>query len=223
MPEALHQPSSGPVPQLEIGAYVDLRIVFAVGDGQAAAGADASDFGSHLTGKGFDGAAHLRQVFVIGSGTDVYVDARDFEVVAVSASDAVVEVLVPDSVFALLATGVRLLTVSVTKARVDTQGDGTAIHPLTVLIDHVRRAAVHVDVVLADQVQRFRVEDVGRVHDRRRLTRCGVAGGQGSADLAGGNRVDQRSMTPHPVDHGEVAVGLLRVADDVEAVERRQL
>ena len=35
------------------------------------------------------------------------------------------------------------------------------------LIDHVGRAAVDVDAVLDDQVERFAIEDVGRVDDRR--------------------------------------------------------
>ena len=41
--------------------------------------------------------------------------------------------------------------------------------PLAVLVDHVRRAAVHRNVQLDDHVERLAVEDVGRVDDLRRL------------------------------------------------------
>ena len=42
---------------------------------------------------------------------------------------------------------------------------------LAKLVDHVGRAAVHVDVVLDDQVERLAIEDVGRVDDLRRVAR----------------------------------------------------
>ena len=49
---------------------------------------------------------------------------------------------------------------------------------LAELVDHVGRAAVDVNAVLDDQVERLAVEDVGRVDDRRRIALRRVAGGQ---------------------------------------------
>jgi hypothetical protein len=70
-------------------------------------------------------------------------------------------------VFRLLAAGIRLLAVTMPEARVDPQRDIAAWSPFAVLLDHVRRTAVDVDVVLEHQFQRFPVEDVSRVHDGR--------------------------------------------------------
>ena len=82
---------------------------------------------------------------------------------------ALADLLVPDAVLRLFAAGVRLLAVAVAEAGVDPQGDLAAGRTLAVLGDHVGRAAVDVDSLLDDQVERLAVEDVGRVHDRRRI------------------------------------------------------
>ena len=92
---------------------------------------------------------------------------------------------------------------------------------LAVLVDHVGRAAVDGKPMLDDQFERFVVEDVGRVHDRRRIGTVGrVAGSQRAADFIRTNRIDQPPMATHEIDNRQIGARLLRVAD---RVERRQL
>ncbi len=106
-------------------------------------------------------------------------------------NEAIVQLLVPDAVLRLGSARVGLLAVAVAEARVDPQRDFAARRDAAVLVDHVGRTAVDVDVVRDDQLQYLRVEDVGRVHDRRRFALGPISGGQCAADLKSANRVDQ--------------------------------
>ena len=96
----------------------------------------------------------------------------------------------------LRAARVDLLTMPVPKPGIDPQRDlglrtarrtrepwPPAFRPpasrLAILIDHVRRAAVHVDVVLDDHFERFAIEDIRGVHNLGRvfdLTRYETSG-----------------------------------------------
>ena len=118
-------------------------------------------------------SADLRQVLQVGARADVHVQPGNDQVVASGETATLAELLVPDAVLRLFAAGVGLLAVAVAKARIDPQGDLAAGRTLAELVDHVGRAAIDVDSLLDDQVERLVVEDVGRVNDRRR-----VAGGQ---------------------------------------------
>src|SRR5690606_34694093 len=97
---------------------------------------------------------------------------------------AVIELFVPDAVLRLFAAGVGLLAMAVPKAGIDPQRDLPPRRALAELIDHVGRAAVGVDVVLHYQVQRFAIEDVGRVDDPRRVTPRREPRLERAADLA---------------------------------------
>ena len=66
------------------------------------------------------------------------------------------------------------------------------------------------------QVEGLGVEDVGRVDDRRRRAFDRVAGGQGAADLARADRIDQRAVAAEQIQHGQVRAGLLGIAHVVE-------
>ena len=92
-------------------------------------------------------------------------------------------------------------------------------HPLPELVDHVGRAAVDVDALLDDQRESFRVEDVGRVDDRRRIAVRRVAGGQGAPDLARADGIDQHAVAADQVEDGQVRARLLGVADHVKGGE----
>ncbi len=120
----------------------------------------------------------------------------------VGAAQAIGEVGVPDAVLRLLAAGVGLLAVAVAEAGIDAQRDVPARGTLAELVDHVGRAAIDVNALLDNQVERFAIEDVGRVDDRRRRMwvscRGGIAGGQGAADFAGADRIDQHALRGAP-------------------------
>ena len=75
-------------------------------------------------------------------------------------------------------------------------GEPGAVAGLAVLVDHVGRAAVDVDVVLDDDVERFAVEDVGGEDDlgRMRLLAGLEAGGDRAVNLAGAH--GSRRTTP---------------------------
>ena len=71
-------------------------------------------------------------------------------------------------------------------------------------------------LVLDAQVEGLGVEDVGRVDDRRRIALAAIAGGQGPADLAAADRIDQRPVAAEQIEDRQVRAGLLGVADVVE-------
>src|SRR6476620_12555123 len=106
----------------------------------------------------------MRQV---GTATDVHMQTADRQAVMVGAAQAVVELLVPDAVLALLPAGVRLLTVAVAKAGVDPQRDVCTRRTLPKLIDHFGRAAVNRNSKLHHGIQRLAVKDISRVNNLR--------------------------------------------------------
>ena len=75
----------------------------------------------------------------------MHVHAGDLEAVPGSESDDLRELPVPDSVLRVVAAGICLLAVAVTKSRVNAKGDVAAGRALTELVDHIRGADVHVD------------------------------------------------------------------------------
>ena len=87
---------------------------------------------------------------------------------------------------------------------------------LAELIDHVGRAAVDVNAMLDDQIERLAIEDVGRVDDRRRIAVRLIAGGQRPPNFAGADGIDQHAVPAHQVEDRQIRAGLLGVADDVE-------
>ena len=75
-----------------------------------------------------------------------------------------------------------------------------------VLVDHVGRAAVDVNVVLDDEIERLAVEDVGRVNDLRRMSVLArlEAGRHRPMHFAGADAVDQPAVPPHQVEDRQV-------------------
>src|SRR5476651_1022949 len=98
----------------------------------------------------------------------MHVQAGDCQTAALGPVETLADLRVPDAVFRLLAAGVGLLAVAVAKTGVDAQRDVSAGGAAAELLDHVGRAAIDVDIVLHAQVERFAVEDVGRIDDRWR-------------------------------------------------------
>ncbi len=94
----------------------------------------------------------------------------------ISAAEAVVELLVPDAVLRLLAAGISFLAVTVPEPRIDAERDRMSRRQRAELIDHVGRAAIDVQPQLHNEFERGAVENVGRVHDRWRLTNGQVSG-----------------------------------------------
>src|SRR5690606_6503646 len=156
----------------------------------------------------------------VGAGADVHVQAGDGHAVAVGPQQALVDLFVPNPVLALFATGVGFLTVSVTEARIDSQGDFRSGATFAELVDHVGRAAVDVQPLLHHQIERLAVEDIGGVDDAGNLAVRLEAGGQGAADFPGTDRIDDDAAAARAVQNRQIAAGLLGVADDVE---RRQI
>ena len=95
---------------------------------------------------------------------------------------------------------------------------GPARSTLAVLVDHVGRAAIDVDVVLDDEVERLAVEDVGGEDDlgRMRLLARLEAGGDRAVNLAGADAVDERAVAAHQVEDRQIGAGFLGVANRVE-------
>ena len=106
--------------------------------------------------------------------------------------DALFQLLVPNAVLRLGATGVHFLAMTVTEPRIDPQRDRSARRPLAVLVDHVGRSAVDVDVVLQHVAQRFTIEDIGGVDDLRgmRLLARLESGRNRAVHFAGADTVD---------------------------------
>ena len=96
--------------------------------------------------------------------SDVQVQAGDGQaVMIVRDAGSRRAVVVPDAVLRLIAAGVRLAAVAVAEARVNTQRDRTARRPRP--IDRSCRASHNSrEPQRHDQVERFAIEDVGRVY-----------------------------------------------------------
>ena len=153
-------------------------------------------------------------------GADVHVQPGDGKPVAPGSIQAVADLGVPDAVFGMVAAGVGFAAVSVAEAGVDPQGDGPARGAAAELIDHLRRAAVDVDVVFDAEIERLGVEDVGRIDDRRRARRRAKSRRQSAADFARADGIDPRAFAAHEVQDGEIRARLLGIAHHVE---RRQV
>ena len=155
-------------------------------------------------------------MFQIGARADVHVQAGDRKPIAAGPVETLGDLPVPNAVFRLLAAGVGLLAMAVAEAGIDPQGDASAGGAAAELVDHVGRAAVDVDAAFDAQIERLGVENVGRVDDRRRIAGGREAGGQGTADFAGADRVDQRARAADQIEDRQVGAGLFGVADHVE-------
>ena len=109
---------------------------------------------------------------------------------------------------------------TVAEARVDAEGDAAIGDTLAELRDHVRRAAVDVDVVLDNEVEDFLVENVSGVNNLRRLVvACLITDSQGAADFKGADRVDENAIATDQVEQRQVRRCFLCVARDVELGE----
>src|SRR4051794_34015230 len=103
--------------------------------------------------------------------------ARDRQLVFRRPLDTVFQLLVPNAMLRLSAARVDLLTMPVTETRIDSQRDtrqrarALLAYRLTVLVDHIRRAAIHVKIMFHNKLERLAIEDVSRVHHLRRMLR----------------------------------------------------
>src|SRR5712671_2833744 len=94
------------------------------------------------------------------------------------------------------AASIGFLAVTVTEAGVDPQCDRLAGRALAVLVDHVGRTDVDVDIVANDEIERFAVEDVGGVDNfgwMLGLARL-VSRGDRAVNFASTYRIDQDAM-----------------------------
>jgi hypothetical protein len=139
--------------------------------------------------------------------------------VTVGAQQAIGQLLVPDAVLGLLASGIGFLAVTVPESGIDPQRDVPSRRDEPELIDHVGRTAVDVQIVLQHQFERWVIEDVRGVHDRRRIAVRRKPGRQGALDLAGADRVHHTPATSCQIQHGQVRVGFLGVTDGVERLQ----
>jgi len=62
-------------------------------------------------------------VFQVSARTDVHVQPRNAKALALGSKQAITQLLMPDAVFGLLATGIRLLAVTVAKTWIEPQRD----------------------------------------------------------------------------------------------------
>ena len=88
----------------------------------------------------------------VGATTDVHVQTGDLQPVGIGQKQAIVELLVPDTVLRLLTAGVGLLAVTMPKARIDPQGDLAAWGQFAQLPDHIGRTTVDVQTMFDTQL-----------------------------------------------------------------------
>ena len=110
-------------------------------------------------------------------------------------------VLVPDAVLRGRAAGVARLHVPVAEARVDAQGDRTAVAGAAQLVDHPRRADVGQHAVLEHHGQRVVAEHVGGQHHDRRLAAHREAGAPRAQHLVAADGVDPQPRGAHRLQH----------------------
>src|SRR5262249_31503387 len=133
------------VPDTEVRGDVDLLVLVAVRDREAAARAHRGHRRADAAREAATRFGDTRQMLDVGAGADVHVDAGDDEARTPRALDRRLEVLVPDAVLAVLAARVRLAAVAVAEAGIDAQRDLARADARGVLVDHLGRAAVHRD------------------------------------------------------------------------------
>src|SRR5436309_1837283 len=118
-------------------------------------------------------------MFEIGARADVHVQPGNRQLVLGCSPNTVVDLLVPNAVLRLCAASVDFLTMSMSEAWIDSQSYSArrsgfspiSIKCLAVLIDHIRRAAIDMDVSLNHKLQRLVIKDVGRVNNFRWMLR----------------------------------------------------
>ena len=184
---------AGCVPQRKIMRGVDGWLARLVGNGQAttrrnglqihALGLDGFDQGHH-------GTADFLQMAVIHTRTNVHVHADQVQAIGADPGQGLRQIGVPDAVFAVLATGIGLVAVTVAKTGVDAQPHRVAGLNRAQLVQHVDGAAVDGNVQLHHTRQRRTVQQVGSEHDFgmthavNRVQARGVARGQRPLNLA---------------------------------------
>ena len=109
----------------------------------------------------------------------------------------------PDAVLRLLSAGVRFLAMAVAEAGIDPQRNARAGRSAAELFDHVDRAAIDVQLSLDAKIERFAVENIGRIDDRRRIAFDRVSGGQGAADFVGADGIDQHAFAADQIQNGQ--------------------
>ena len=135
-------------------------------------------------------------------------------------AQGMLQLVVPDAVFARRATRVGLAIVTVTKARIDPEPYRMSAGNLAQLNQHVGRAAVHRYSQLCDPRQRRLVDYVGGEHDLMRSGARNIACPQGTLDFAERDGIHEDAHLAQHTEHVNVAVCLLCKPN---AVERLQL
>ena len=220
MAEFRFQPLAGGIAQGKVGGEIDVRIAFPIDRRQTAADADRSKRRPDRLGRFLQRAANLGQMFHIGARADVNVQAGHGKPIFFRQFDAIGNLRMPNAVLRLLSAGVRFLAVSVAETRIDPQRDAHAGQASAELLDHVHRAAIDVQTIFDAKIERFAVENIGRIDDRRRIARDFIAGRQGTADFVRADRIDQYALAANQFQNGQVRACLLRIAD---FIERRQI
>ncbi len=117
------------------------------------------------------------------------------------------------------ASGIGLAAMSVTETGVDAERDRASGPDLAKLLDHVGRAEITEQIVLLHGSERVAVEQVGGVDDFRRIHTASKAGSKSSSHFTGADGVDDCALLADPIEHGEIRVGFLGVANHIEGTE----
>jgi hypothetical protein len=198
-------------------AALERHVAFAIGDRQSAAGRDRLQFVAHDRSEACHRGAHARQVLEVAAGPDVHVESDDAQPEALRAFDRGVQFGMPDAVLARLATGLDLASMSVAEAWVHAQQHRAPRTRGRVLVDHEGRAEVDRHSRAHDGRERAAIEQVGRENDLARIE----SGRESTLDLAGRDGIEFHAEAFHQAQDGEVPVGLLCIAHDVETAQAR--
>ena len=159
---------------------------------------------------------------IVNTRADVHVQAHQMQAVAVDLCQRGGHVGVPNAVFAVLAAGVGFVAVAMAKTGVDAQP-----HLVTSLLgcaaghaqltQHVHRPGIHRDAVGHHAGQRGVIEQVGGEND----VLDGVASHHGAVNFTQRHRIDLHALLAHQAQQMHIGIGLLRIANDVKRLQRR--
>ena len=154
-----------PVPRGIIFGNIDLRFARPIGHGEAATGGDRLERPVGAPHGIQHAVADAMQVSVVDARADVHVKTDQGQPVFVDETQAVLKILMPDSMLARWTARIGLAVMAMSKAGIDPEPHRMAASRAAELPQHVGRSAIDRNSQFPHARQRRLVDDVGRERD----------------------------------------------------------
>jgi hypothetical protein len=199
---------------------VDFHLARPIGDRQPTARRDGVDRPIQPPDGIQHAVANPVQMRVVDARADMHVESDQAQSKRADNAQGILQLFVPDTMFAQRTTGVGLAIVTMTEARIDPEPYRMSSGNLAELDQHVGRAAVHRYYQLDHPRQSRVVDNVGGEHDLIRNSAGNIACPQGALYFAERDGIHEDIHLAKDTEDVNVAVCFLGKPN---AVERLQL